>query len=169
MKTLAALILLLFTSIVGAQTLPAPIQDAGLYQGVITVQRNTPELRTKDTTTLLINAELYYSLPTGIGGSPSLTVLWTARNYDLSAKLANAWALVQFSPTAFPVTIPDMNLSGTSLKIFGGTLISGSYKNTRTTLAWKCTKETTLFSRRKSIITTSFSISRIGPLPAASP
>ena len=58
-----------------------------------------------------------------------------------------------------------MPMSGTSLTVSGGTLVPGSYKNTRTMLGWKCTKEIIQYLRRKTRITTTFSISRVGSLP----
>lgn len=164
MKTLLTLALLSIGLTASAQPLTIPVLDPGLYQGVITVQRQVPDLRTTDTTTLLINAEVFSTQGNGVGASIVPAIIWTARNFDTNMKLANAWGSIQFGTLQFPGTIPDMPLSGTNHTIFGGTLVPGSYKNTRTTLAWKCTKETTLFMRRKSVITTSFSINRVSSL-----
>lgn len=162
MKTLLTLALLFTGLTASALTVKTPLLDPGLYQGVITVQRQVPDLKTTDTTTLLISGEVYYSLGNGFSAPLFATLMWTARNLDTSMKLANAWSLTQFGGTEFPENLADMSLPAAGITIPGGTLVSGSYKNTRTTLAWKCTKETTLFLRRKSISTTTFSISRVG-------
>jgi hypothetical protein len=162
----AIAVLTCLTAFAAAQT-TLPVLEPGFYQGTIVVTHTIPSLKLSEVTTLPINAEVYMRPPNGNGGLPLPTITWTPRSSDLAAKLTNVFGWIQIWGDTTPETISDMQMTGTTIKIYGGTVVPKSYKRTTRSVSWKCTKDVivTHDGNRTTTYVTSFSIKRIGPAP----
>jgi hypothetical protein len=159
MKKLAALILLLFTSIVGAEE-PLP----GIYRGYVTITRSNKALGFNEVTTLIIVGELRNMAP----GESDFS--WLARNLDQSGRLHNLSGNIQLVYSTLPLRVPETGISGdVSFGLPGGDIVPGSFKMTSKSLAWKCTEKLNIWGTRNLSTTTSFSITRSGSSPAPDP